>query len=116
MARAGRSADYGSWRSAGGEDKDSQPGAPNDIELDPGRLDRVQGPPVPMVGKETHHQRIDQLLEESDRRDIGSDVLKKDHAGARTRHTQSLLESANRVGNRARTASRRRCRTIEQGS
>src|SRR5712691_2957475 len=101
MPGASRSADWGPWRSAGGEDKNSQPGAPNDIELDPGRLDHVQGPPVPMIGKEAHHQRIDQLLEESDRQDVRPDVLKKDHAGARTRHAQSLLESANRVGNRA---------------
>src|SRR5260370_16608249 len=84
MASGGRSADCGSWRSAGGEDKDSQPGAPNDIELDPGRLDHVQGPPVPMIGKETHHQRIDQLLEESDRRDILPDVLQKNHSGPPT--------------------------------
>src|SRR5260370_29462525 len=105
MAAAGRSVYGGLWRWAGGEDEDSQPGAPNDIELDPGRLDRVQGPPVPMIGKEAHHQRIDQLLEESDRQDAGPDVLKKDHASARTRHAQSFLEGANGVGNRAQPQS-----------
>jgi hypothetical protein len=52
-----------------------------------------------MVGQESHHQGIDQVLEESDWEKVGPDVLKKDHASAWARHAQSLSEGANRIGN-----------------